>query len=173
MPEIIGEAQSLDGFFALLDDHAEARGALDAVDAAAQQVEETWTTLRDQIRMLRDHFDEEEAVLLPVLDALAGSDHLTERLVEDHRELRREFREFLADGQARMSPMRLVADRLRAHLNWEESVLLPHLQERLPAESLDALEQRCESFRRVRRGSKSVIHRADRDTFRNLHKQFR
>lgn len=170
MPETV---EGHTGFFALLDDHQEARGALDAVDAAARQVEETWETLRRQIRMLRDHFDEEEAVLLPILDALPGGDHLVSRLLEDHRELRREFREFLADGQARITPMRLVADRLRAHLNWEESVLLPHLEAQLPLESMEAIEQRCASFRRVRRGSQAVVHQADRNTFRNLHKQFR
>ncbi|MGB1586523.1 MAG: hemerythrin domain-containing protein [Thermoplasmatota archaeon] len=169
MPEAVDQAH---GFIALMEDHAQARGALDAVDAVMQQAEETWITLRDEIRMLRDHFDEEEAVLLPVLDALPGGEHLAARLVEDHRELRREFREFLADGQARLTPMRLVADRLRAHLNWEESVLLPHLAQRLPLESMEAIEQRCATFRRVRRGT-AVVHQADRNTFRNLHRELR
>ena len=81
---------------------------------------------------LAPHFAVEERVLLPAL----GDDPLVARTLEDHRALRAEV-EAAERGDA--EAVARFAERLVAHVRFEERELFPRCEEVLPAEVLEAV----------------------------------
>lgn len=109
------------------------RAAAGTVDAALVR------TLRARFDgELAPHFLAEEEVLLPAL-AARGDIELVRRVEEDHAFLR------AAVGAAEGGDHACVAafaERLAAHVRFEERELFPRCEEGLPADVLDALGRR-------------------------------
>jgi len=78
---------------------------------------------------LKPHFAIEERLLLPALRDV-GAEDLAVRTLDDHAAIRAA----VASGA-----LPEVADRLTAHVRFEERELFPACEERLPASVLDAL----------------------------------
>jgi iron-sulfur cluster repair protein YtfE (RIC family) len=80
---------------------------------------------------LEPHFVIEERVLLPALREV-GAEELADRTLADHAAIRAA----VASGA-----LAEVADRVTAHVRFEERELFPACEERLPASALDALRR--------------------------------
>lgn len=93
-------------------------------------------------RELLPHFDVEEAVLLDGLDRV-GEHALAARTRREHEELRAE----LAAADADVSRLQAFADRLTAHVRFEEGELFAACEARLPAAVLDEAERRAPKLR--------------------------
>lgn len=94
---------------------------------------------------LRQHFDEEETDLVPVLRA-KGAGGLAQRLLDEHAALRVGFG---ALGQAAPAEAAATARGLMAHARWEEDTVFEWLQANLPEAELHGLLLRSQSFRRA------------------------
>ena len=94
---------------------------------------------------LLPHFDVEESVLLEGLDAV-GEHALAARTRREHAELRAE----LAAAQADLSRLATFADRLTAHVRFEEGELFAACEARLPAAVLDEAQRRAPKLRAPR-----------------------
>jgi iron-sulfur cluster repair protein YtfE (RIC family) len=90
-------------------------------------------------RELDPHFRAEEEALLPAL-AAAGEAALVERTLTDHRALCD-----LAGRLGQPGVLAEFADRLKAHVRFEEQVLFPTAEHRLDAATLDAIARRSAS----------------------------
>ncbi len=98
---------------------------------------------RDVVRMLRDdlepHFVIEEEVLLPPLEE-AGAGGLARRTHEDHRFLRASAR---AAAGGDLEHLAAFAERLTAHVRFEEQELFPACEEKLPDAVLEEVARRA------------------------------
>jgi hypothetical protein len=94
---------------------------------------------------LRQHFEEEEADLVPVLRA-NGADGLAQSLLDEHAALRAGFG---ALGHAGPVEAAATARSLMAHVRWEEDTVFEWLQAHLPEAELHALLLRSQGFRRA------------------------
>lgn len=105
-------------------------------DEAAAFVAALWT---DE---LASHFASEETHLLPALRAL-HADVLARRMCREHRRLHA-----LAGREARHAPspetLRQFGEQLRAHIRFEERVVFPYLERRLPDDALQHLSTQLE-----------------------------
>jgi hypothetical protein len=97
--------------------------------------------------VLRLHFDEEEAILAPLI----GDATLRQRFLDEHADLRRRAESLpAADAQAQVD----LGQRLREHVRFEEDVLFPHLETLLGGPALTALAAESHQVRlRDRPGS--------------------
>lgn len=93
---------------------------------------------------LRQHFLEEEADLVPVLEARPAGQPLAQRMRAEHDDLRRRFGALAASSPAEAAE---AARRLTAHARWEEDVVFGWLQAELAPEELEALLARSQAFR--------------------------
>ena len=88
----------------------------------------------------RRHFAVEEDVLLPALARHVPADHAAiVRVLVEHVDIRRRARELEADDAPAPEALRELGDRLHAHIRYEEDVLFPLVEERLPRDELAAL----------------------------------
>lgn len=85
------------------------------------------------------HFDEEEALLLPIL-----SPKLAARLRQEHADLRAEFSALAGATKANVVA---AAANLRQHVRWEEDEMFPWLQDHLDEENLATLWVASQKFR--------------------------
>jgi len=88
---------------------------------------------------LEPHFLIEEEVLLPAL-AHAGEDELVRRTLDDHEFLRNAASAAAHGALERLAPF---ADRLAAHVPFEERELFPACEERLPDAVLEEVARRA------------------------------
>lgn len=110
---------------------------------------------------LPDHLREEEDVLLP---ALAGDGPVSEvepvpLVHDDHAWFRDRFaalRDAVAAGEPALEQAVEIAGRLRRHVEVEERLLFPTVQDRLEADELAALGEASRAFRREHRGPDAV-----------------
>ena len=93
-----------------------------------------------------EHFRAEEEILLPG-SGLPGPDQDEEvaRMLSDHLEIRRGAARFTADEA---SPAEIVelAERLRAHVRFEERELFPRIERELAPKALERLAGQLEPF---------------------------
>lgn len=89
--------------------------------------------------VLGPHFDEEEALLAPLVQDLA----LRQRLLDEHADLRRRAGA-LPDAPA--PEQAELGERLRLHVRFEEDVLFPHIEATAPP-GLSALQEATLAFR--------------------------
>ncbi len=102
---------------------------------------------------LTHHFDEEDANIQPVLAAKKAHTQLaTLRL--DHKEIRAAMEALHAKDPA--PTWAVAAERLRAHIRWEEDVLFPWMQDHLTDEELERMLAASIAFRTKVRGPDSV-----------------
>ena len=87
---------------------------------------------------LAPHFDVEETLLLPALDA-AGCTALTARIREEHERLRELLRH--DDSGDERKRLRRFGELLRDHVRFEENELFPAAEEHLDAGTLAAVAQ--------------------------------
>ncbi len=85
---------------------------------------------------LARHFAAEEKVLFPAAREFAGNE-LVDALIADHRRME-ELAQALRSGSSR-GALEEFLDLLRTHIRKEENKLFQILQDRMPAEALDAL----------------------------------
>lgn len=86
---------------------------------------------------IEPHFRVEEEILLPALQALGGAAcELVRRAEQDHAWLRAGAARAAAGATDRIGAW---ADRLAAHVRFEERELFEHAQQHLPPDVLDAL----------------------------------
>lgn len=86
---------------------------------------------------IEPHFRVEEEILLPALHALGGAAHaLARRAEQDHAWLRAGAARAAAGATGELGAW---AERLTAHVRFEERELFEHAQRHLPADVLDAL----------------------------------
>ncbi|GGO87105.1 hypothetical protein GCM10011348_39520 [Marinobacterium nitratireducens] len=110
------------------DHHRALSVAAKIARCADGELGDCWASLEDSfIPSLQSHFDEEERWLLPLLGAEPG---LRRRLLSDHRELRD-----LMAAKA-IEARRAFADRLKAHVRFEEQELFEWLQRAYGADGL-------------------------------------
>jgi hemerythrin superfamily protein len=133
------------------DDHIELDRLLHELDGATGAAQEEVLTRID--RLVFSHAFAEETVLWPVLRrVLPDGDTLTLQVEKEHQEVNELVSALETDGlddprrPARLS--RLVAV-LREDVRDEEDVLLPRLQEAVPAEELRRLGRRWTLMRRI------------------------
>lgn len=81
----------------------------------------------------------EEEVLLPALTEV-GEDELVRRTIEDH-EVLKAFMESVADGA--IEPLAAFAERLTAHVRFEERILFPACEEKLADAVLEEAARRA------------------------------
>lgn len=98
---------------------------------------------------LMDHFDEEEALLLPLVDARPPLAALGDRLRDDHARLRSKA-ETMADAPDDLEGLWDFAQDLERHARWEEDQLFEELQSALSEAELLALQGAQDAFRRDR-----------------------
>lgn len=104
--------------------------------SSASDLDAFWLDTRQRfVRELEPHFRVEEQWLLPPL-AEAGEDGLVARTNEDHRALRAWIAE-----PADSTRMAAFADRLEAHVRFEERDLFPRAEEILTDPALAAIER--------------------------------
>lgn len=98
---------------------------------------------RDAVRRFHDdvepHFVVEEEVLLPALTEV-GEDELVRRTLEDH-EVLKALMESVAEGA--VEPLAAFAERLTAHVRFEEQILFPACEEKLADAVLDEAARRA------------------------------
>lgn len=92
-------------------------------EGAEQAAREAWES------ELKDHFEEEERLLGPLLDSA-----LLQRLITEHRQIA----QHLADLPASMAEL---GNALHDHIRWEERVLFPWLETHATEEQLADLER--------------------------------
>ena len=93
---------------------------------------------------LRQHFDEEETDLVPMLRQ-KGEPALAQRLLDEHAALRAGFEALHSatrDGAA------ATARSLMAHARWEEDTVFQWLQDHLTPAELEEMLRRSQAFRR-------------------------
>src|SRR5687768_14158009 len=93
---------------------------------------------------LTAHFEEEESNLLPLL---ANAPELASRLLTEHADLRSRLNRTSPAGQSHVVE---TAERLRAHVRWEEEHVFTWLQDRLSSDELAGLQHRSHKFREGR-----------------------
>jgi hypothetical protein len=94
------------------------------------------------------HLREEEEVLLPLYEQQPSGEterHM-HRLLDDHEWLRRHA--ILLEAQEEPDLLKRVAERLYAHVRFEERILFQHVQNVLPEHHLQQLHARSIQFRR-------------------------
>jgi hemerythrin-like domain-containing protein len=118
-----------------------------ALEVALRLRRATEDTVADAVRRLGEywslhgerHFEIEERLLLPALPAQSpGWSEASERLLADHREIRKRARR-LFGGSADVGAARELGERLNAHVRFEERELFPQLERQLAADELDRL----------------------------------
>jgi hemerythrin-like domain-containing protein len=85
------------------------------------------------------HFVVEEEVLLPAL-AEVGEDGLVQRTIEDHTAMKA-LMEAVAEGD--LDPLTTFADRLVAHVRFEERILFPACEKKLSDSVLEEAARRA------------------------------
>lgn len=109
-----------------------------------KSAQDTWAeVVRRFDAELAPHFLIEEQVLLPALERL-GEKELVARTRAEHAQLRE-----LVQGDTHSLESRLeeFGSLLREHVRFEERTLFPVVQERVPAEVLDAVDRACRQVR--------------------------
>lgn len=112
------------------------------VERALHDGTRTCAELADEIRaafdrQLRPHFEAEEKILLPAVEADDGLRELARRILAEHRELECLARQVQAvPGE---ESLRAFTSLLRSHVRLEENELFEHMQARLSAEALEEL----------------------------------
>lgn len=89
------------------------------------------------------HFQLEELLLLPALTRLAEHE-LVARTEAEHAQLRKLVREDAGPVEARLAEFGAA---LRDHVRFEERILFPAVEERVPAAVLEAVFAACEAAR--------------------------
>ena len=111
---------------------------------SGSSVETVWANLLEAFdRHLEPHFRIEDELLVPALIALSET-RLAERIVEDHRELRR----LRAAQEVDRGLLARFGELLEAHIRFEERQVFESTQHRLPSEALDAIAAACASTAR-------------------------
>jgi hypothetical protein len=93
-----------------------------------------------------EHFRVEEEILLPG-SGLPGPDQDEEvaRMLSDHLAIRRGVASLIAD-QASPAEIVELAERLRAHVRFEERELFPRIERELGPDALERLAEKLEPF---------------------------
>jgi iron-sulfur cluster repair protein YtfE (RIC family) len=156
----------------LRTEHADLqRGVADLARAAAQVSDWSVPDTPDRLRRVRGflysrllpHAEAEEAVLYPLLDKVMGAQGATSTMVADHREIHRRIDAVasLADAVAQGPPSDAELEALREHLYglWaivrlhldkEEQLLFPILDEHLSPADVRTLHEELGAFEGLR-----------------------
>jgi hemerythrin-like domain-containing protein len=114
-----------------------------AVDAGTsnQQVAELWLEIQNDYRKEMElHFQLEETILLPVLDA-AGLDTHVERVLFEHKQMRN----ILAQDVIAAVEMREFSVLLKSHVRFEERELFSAAEELLSEAALKEIQHKLEA----------------------------
>lgn len=82
------------------------------------------------------HFDEEENQVLIYLDK---EDDLRKQVIEEHAEIRELIKQISVNRLTDTSAFLGLADKLEAHIRFEERILFPHMENTLSEEQLDEI----------------------------------
>jgi len=85
---------------------------------------------------MQAHFREEEEILfVPVRDAPV------QKAIDDHKEIKGQVYAVLqaTDGEEASKQLSILADKVDAHVRYEERVLFPHLEQTLTTEQLEGI----------------------------------
>lgn len=93
---------------------------------------------------LSRHFEQEEALLLPLLDRI-GAGALGERMVREHRSLEELVTALDEVGPERASTLGTFAATLRDHIRFEERELFPELERRAAEADLVQVGQQLDA----------------------------
>ena len=122
------------------------------------EVERQWDeALQALSAQLEPHFQIEERILLPALEALEEPE-MAERIRSEHSEMRH----LLAHEQASATRLRVFAELLARHVRYEEREVFERTESRLPAKVLDAI---AAAYARAERGESSRFDMARRIPF--------
>ncbi|HET9824488.1 MAG TPA: hemerythrin domain-containing protein [Chitinophagaceae bacterium] len=83
------------------------------------------------INNLKEHFDQEEKLLLPTL---AANDELAIQLKKEHQAIRA-----IVSGDLDKMQIMLLSDLLNAHIRFEERLLFPHIEQRISVLKLNEI----------------------------------
>jgi iron-sulfur cluster repair protein YtfE (RIC family) len=143
------------------------RGVADLARAAAQVSDWSVPDAPDQLRHVRGflysrllpHAEAEEAVLYPLMDKVMGARGATATMVADHREIHRRMdavaalADAVGQGPPRESEVEALREHLyglwaivRLHLEKEEQLLFPLLDERLSPADARTLHEELVAF---------------------------
>jgi hemerythrin-like domain-containing protein len=112
--------------------------------AAAADFTKAWT------EEISAHFDDEERMLLPLLEA-----EDRQRLLDEHKELRRLAGEVCdSEGPPSQALAEQLGTLLHDHIRWEERVLFQKVQETAGDEKLTALLEDAQRIEAERTGSR-------------------
>jgi ketosteroid isomerase-like protein len=144
---LLAEMKRSDALAPLSRDHHHALVAAQALiradEAGAAEAAHTFVEFFDADGS--EHFDIEEALILPAAVSDNRGSELVDRVMDDHRELRAAAAQLRSGPIPAVERLHDVGARLRAHVRLEERELFPHLEETLPEERLLDLGQRLEA----------------------------
>lgn len=94
---------------------------------------------------LQKHFEEEETLLFILMQ-----DSLVEEAIAEHKHIRQLMRAFFTTETVDPTQLNILADTLDNHIRFEERILFPHMEEKLPEEKLTELGSRLQELHPIR-----------------------
>jgi hemerythrin-like domain-containing protein len=131
---------------AFVMDHREALGLAQHLRAATVRTADAALAAFDEYFRERGerHFELEERVLLPTLEAFPEGVRLASRVRDEHRWVRL-LRERARGGADRVERVHDLGDVLNDHVRFEDRVVFPFLEEVLSRRELDAVARRLDA----------------------------
>lgn len=94
---------------------------------------------------LQKHFEEEETLLFALMQ-----DSLIDVAIAEHKQIRQLIAASLTTNPIDSSQLNILADTLDNHIRFEERILFPHMEEKLPKEKLAELGSRLQELHPMR-----------------------
>jgi hemerythrin-like domain-containing protein len=85
---------------------------------------------------LKDHFDQEEKILLP---NLPNEDELVQRLKQEHVMIRN-----MIDKESNETSISILGDALNDHIRFEERQLFPHIEQTVSEDQLNEISRQLD-----------------------------
>jgi len=85
---------------------------------------------------LKDHFDQEEKILLPYLP---NEDEMVQRLRKEHEMIRK-----MVDKELNETSILILTDALNDHIRFEERQLFPHIEQTVSEAQLDEISRQLD-----------------------------
>jgi len=85
---------------------------------------------------LKDHFDQEEKILLPYLP---NEDEMVQRLRKEHEMIRK-----MVDKELNETSILILTDALNDHIRFEERQLFPHIEQTVSEDQLDEISKQLD-----------------------------
>ncbi len=94
---------------------------------------------------LQKHFDEEETLLFILIH-----DSFVEEAIAEHKHIRQLIEAVITTKQLASNQLSILADTLDNHIRFEERIVFPHIQKKLPEEKLAELGNRLQELHPMR-----------------------